>query len=204
MASSGKIKSYTFEHGAYALPLYHSLKYSANPVCGFLMGRIEGNNAVVFERAVPFSHTHALSPTLKMACHCAETLCAGGEKSLEILGLYVANDIIQKTESLHPLHRNIYERLVQNNPASSVWIIDASRLEQEEIFAYRGYTAPQRAGDLQPINESAMKTKGPVCLMESTRKMEYLAVQDFDDHLHDPEKDWTNKELVEKLAMVSA
>ncbi len=81
-----------------------------------------------------------------MACHCAETLCAGGEKSLEILGLYVANDIIQKTESLHPLHRNIYERLVQNNPASSVWIIDASRLEQEEMFAYRGYTAPQRTG----------------------------------------------------------
>eukprot|EP00392_Amoebophrya_sp_AT5.2_P001827 g1832.t1 len=203
---SGKIKSYSWEHPAYALAVYHSLRNSGSTCCGFLLGRAEGKDGMKFHESVPFSHTHALSPTLKMACHATEVYAQS--KDLEICGLYVANELLPKTKELYPIYRNIFERFTQNNNQSTVWILDGARLE-EEAFAFRGFTASSRNGrphmrELVQIPEASVKASCGSGLLEKTQSLQYFDVADFDDHLHDPEKDWTNAELNGKLALAKA
>ncbi|CAD7932998.1 unnamed protein product [Amoebophrya sp. A25] len=201
MASSSKIKSYSFTNEAYALAVYHTLKHSNCQVSGFLLGRVDGTS-VSFERAVPFSHSHALAPTLKLACVAAEALGKSEDgKQLELLGYYCGNELADAKKELKPIHRNVFERFVQNNPAASAWLIDTEKLD-DDVFALKGFTAKDRAGELVPIPASSIRLGGaslggdrPGLLMEETKNLEYLQVSDFDDHLHDPSKDWTNAEL---------
>lgn len=61
-----------------------------------------------------------------------------------------------------------------------------------------------RSGELVQIPEASVKASCGSGLLEKTQSLQYFDVADFDDHLHDPEKDWTNAELNGKLALAKA
>lgn len=169
-----KLKSYRFTHECYAMALYHCLKHPAETVCGLFLGKIvkEGttdtNNSnsknsgpsktntypyARFVRTVPLTHSHALSPTLKLAFISAEKLAE--KEGLEILGFYGANKIsftqkvygdnqanqaaINSSYTWLPLYKGIFEKLQLNIPYATAWLLDAKVIQYEE-FPFIGFT----------------------------------------------------------------
>ena len=83
---------------------------------------------------------------------------------------------------------------------ASVWVLDMNRLADEEVkVAFKGATFGKKGAEdsVEIADDKATfaKTFSADEFVKALETQEYHKVADFDEHLHDPSKDFTNARL---------
>jgi len=195
-------KAYTFlsmslTSSAYLKSLLHAAKYPSSPVFGLLIGiKTKGTRSWLITDSVPLFHTHVLAPMLELAFLQVEEYCRcmslRDHKKFRILGCYVAN------ERMTDLDMNVMTRRValRINTVTSgravVLMIDNTKIAKP-VNALRTMLCAEKHWRLAQDSEEYSPPKRVYTeLPELIRKDRERGINDFEEHLANPSKDYFN------------
>ena len=199
---------YTLSDTAYVKLVLHALKHPLRGVCGALVGRAVGDDAVEVTDALPMLHsTLAVTPSAEIALEqcAAHADLAGG---LRLVGVYVANEL-EKDVSLGRFASKLADAARSASPGGKgcALVLDPAKLARAVadgggppavILMTRGAERWERVAD----QSAALTCAGGGCAKLARCYRDGMAdrVIDFDDHLDDPADDWRNGHLDDAIA----
>ncbi|KAK9806329.1 hypothetical protein WJX72_010436 [[Myrmecia] bisecta] len=171
-------RAYSLERAALLKILLHAAKYPT--------GSVNGSLAPMLETALVQVEAYAQL------------------QGLQVLGYYHANERLNDAE-LGPVARRIADRIQQRTPPACAVLVDNEKLrlfcrgEQVDVlslFLREGSRGWSRA-TANNAGKLAIRGGGlaPDAFLASHGKGVHEQLCDFDDHLNDIRKDWTNKKL---------
>ncbi|KAM7278221.1 hypothetical protein ACFE04_005355 [Oxalis oulophora] len=198
---------YEISQKAYIKLVLHALKHNTGAVNGILLGKVNSkNDAVIIEIAdsVPLFHSHlGLLPQLEISLlvMIEEHYRAQG---LEIVGYFHANQRLDDI-TLGSVANNIADHIYRYFPQAAVLLLDNNKLQ---ALLKDNNTGPvvqlytrDAPGKWKPVGsdgniKSLLKeASANIVLLDYISSEKYQDLVDFDDHLDDISKDWTNPEL---------
>jgi len=195
-------KAYTYlsmslTSSAYLKPLLHAAKYPSSPVFGLLIGiKTKGARSWLITDSVPLFHTHVLAPMLELAFIQVEEYCRclslREHKKFRILGCYVANERVADLE-MNTMTRRVATRInTVTGGRAVVLMIDNSKIAKP-INALRTLLCAEKNWRLAQDHEEYSPPKRVYTeIPDLIRKDRERAVNDFEDHLANPSKDYFN------------
>ncbi|NP_001143476.1 ER membrane protein complex subunit 8/9 homolog [Zea mays] len=204
---------YEVAQAAYIKLALHALKHPATAVNGLLVGRLvepSSSPAVVSViDAVPLSHhPHHLPllPTLELALTLVEDHFATQGEGLAVVGYYHANPRCDDTE-LPPVAKRVGDHIFRYFPRSAVLLVDNKKLEEavkgkfsDAVIQLHTRDSSKSWRQAGSDGSSQLILKEPstnVVLADHVTTKKWEKIVDFDDHLDDISKDWSNPGLLD-------
>ncbi|CAI5437412.1 unnamed protein product [Caenorhabditis angaria] len=181
----------------YSTIILHCLKYPSNGVLGLLIGQKKGGKITV-SSSVPICHEATpLAPSLEIA-----TTLVHSKFGAQIVGVYFANSSAND-KSLNPYAIRLAERIssVTNSSAILIQVINDRLMadcEEDRLVAYEKETENWK--EAETMFQGANILRG---LQAAIQKKLYRDLNDFENHLDNPEIDFYNTNLGKKLASVA-
>jgi len=182
---------------AYLKPLLHAAKYPSSPVFGLLIGiKTKGPRAWLITDSVPLFHTHVLAPMLELGFIQVEEYCRclslREHKKFRILGCYVANERVTDVE-MNVMTRRVAVRInAVTGGRAVVLMIDNTKIAKP-VNALRTMLCADKNWRLSQDHEEYSPPKRVYAeIPELIRKDRERGVNDFEDHLTNPSKDYFN------------
>lgn len=196
---------------AYATVVLHCLKYNTQPLYGLLLGKRLAEEVYVAE-ALPVQHSMlATAPSVVVDTSLMQAAAIAKAKGLAVVGCYFANERADDTSLSEHSKKVVKHIAAQVSPASApvvVWVVDNTELAAGDKIAIRqtigGSASPVSFArwngeklSAEPLPGSAAAQLTVVQLAaESSR---HAALVDFEDHLDDVSRDFTNAKLFDGL-----
>ncbi|KAK9813344.1 hypothetical protein WJX73_001519 [Symbiochloris irregularis] len=198
--------AYTLQENAALKILLHAAKYPSAAVNGVLLGTVAQSesdlSAVTIVDAVPLFHTFlSLSPMLETALVQVASYAKQQGFGLQVVGYYHANASLLDKD-LSPTARKIADKVHQRQPASCTILVDNTKLqefchqESEEVLQL---WLQDSSGTWKPSSSDLLTVKSEGLSMRYQQlqaQHTYRRLFDFDDHLNDIAKDWSNDGLL--------
>ncbi|PIC51650.1 hypothetical protein B9Z55_002077 [Caenorhabditis nigoni] len=181
----------------YSTIILHCLKYPSKGVFGLLIGNKKGDK-VTITGCVPLSHESTpLAPPLELA-----TSLVHGKFGASLVGVYFSNSTPSDT-SLNVYATRLADRIsnVTSSPAVLVQVMNerlVSDCEQDRLVAYEKDGESWK--EAKTIFQGSNFLRG---LQAVIRKKLYRELADFENHLDNPEFDFYNTNLSNKLVQVA-
>jgi len=128
--------------------------------------------------------------------HCMRTTQPAG---MEIVGYYVSHpcpkELSAAAMELSAPTKSIADKLAQNFPGATVWVLDASKIAESKV-ALVGHS--QTKDDWRPFAPNTVNVSDET--LKQTAKlisdMKYIDIVDFDDHFGDISENFLNPDLL--------
>ncbi|EIE26459.1 chlorophyll antenna size regulatory protein [Coccomyxa subellipsoidea C-169] len=185
--------------------LLHAAKYPSASINGVLLGRespsaSDGEAALLVVDAIPLFHSFlTLAPSLETALLQVDAFCRADGK-VKVVGYYHANERLNELD-LKPAARKIADRIQQRIPQAVTLLLDNGKLsglaEHNSTDILQLWVKDGRGWVRSAANRLKADSGGLADLyMEMLLQGKHSQISDFDDHLNDLTKDWTNKDLL--------
>ncbi|BDA40952.1 ER membrane protein complex subunit 8 [Coccomyxa sp. Obi] len=209
--------SYSVDRLAILKILLHSAKYPSASINGLLLGKVlasgapngsgeahasgsDGEPALHIIDAIPLFHSFlTLAPSLETALCQVDAFCKA-DGNLQVVGYYHANERLNELD-LKPAARKIADRIQQRVPQAITLLVDNGKLpglaEHKAADLLQLWVKDGRGWVRLPSSKLKADSGGLADLyMEMLLQGKHSQISDFDDHLNDLTKDWTNKEII--------
>nr|XP_043619090.1 ER membrane protein complex subunit 8/9 homolog [Erigeron canadensis] len=195
---------YVISQNAYIKLVLHSLKHKTSAVNGVLLGRLSAGDVVEIFDSVPLFHSPqiGLLPSLEISLLMIEEYYSS--QGLSIVGYFHANERFDDNE-LGTVARNIADHIYRYFPQAAVLLLDNKKLgalqnKKDTAIVMQLYTRDSSKSWKQVESDGTKRitTKEPsanVVLLDFISSEKWNDIVDFDDHLDDISKDWSNSEL---------
>ncbi|CAI2301518.1 unnamed protein product [Caenorhabditis sp. 36 PRJEB53466] len=181
----------------YSTIILHCLKYPAKGVFGLLIGNKKGDKVTV-TGCVPLCHESTpLAPPLELA-----TSLVHGKYGASLVGVYFSNATPSET-SLSPFAIRLAERIsaVTSSAAVLIQVMNEKLVadcDQDRLVAYEKDGESWK--ETKTIFQGSNFLKG---LQAVIQKKLYRELADFENHLDNPDSDFYNTNLSNKLVQVA-
>ncbi|PIN20630.1 putative COX4 protein [Handroanthus impetiginosus] len=195
---------YEIHQDAYIKLVLHALKHRTSAVNGVLIGRSAAAGATVeIVDSVPLFHSQiGLLPALEIALIMIEEYY--GEKGLSIVGYFHANERYDDFE-LASVAKNIGDHITRYFPQAALLLLDNKKLEslpkgKDRSPVLQLYTKDTSSSwklvGSEGNNQLVVKEPSAnIVLLDYISSEKWKDIVDFDDHLDDISKDWSNSQL---------
>ena len=189
--------------------LCHSLKYTSQQVTGLLLSAQSAASSPDGVRSIdvvwPLFHGPACGPLFEIALHTARTLALS--RSFDIIGIYqapAANAL--PTPELDPITAHLIQSISHASPLYLRFIY-ASGSTLPLVSNYSCFTLKSNAKGLISLGGEVLLTMSPEIQKHHSALASSMPLQiqvvaktsDFQDHLYDITKDFTNQNLYSQL-----
>lgn len=191
--------------------LMHAAKYPASAINGLLLGSLFNEDALLLSNEgaprlqvadiIPLFHEH-LNLTMALEAALIQVDAYARSRNLEVVGLYHANEVVDDTR-LCSAACTIADKLQQqSSPHAVIFLVDNNQLGNflsgkcesflqlyERQRGASGWKASARTVGLQ---SETLPKQYISCIGDGKHRQ----LADFDDHLDDLTRDWTNPSIV--------
>ncbi|KAG1671973.1 hypothetical protein FOA52_013345 [Chlamydomonas sp. UWO 241] len=185
--------------------LCHAAKHPQATVNGLLLGKASASGVVVSDAVPLFHNSHGLAAPTEVAMSQVEAYTAEAGRP-QIVGYYHCDAAMQSAEA-GPIPRRIADGVASKHPGSVLVLLDNKKLgvflaqgsagvpHPFELFTHEGKGWKREVPEAFTVGGSG----GAENLRESfsgmLRACSHRALADFEEHLDDVSKDWTNPRL---------
>ncbi|XP_036326141.1 ER membrane protein complex subunit 8/9 homolog [Rhagoletis pomonella] len=186
---------YQFNERAYAKIIFHAAKYPHLAVNGVLLGeKAPKGNTVQIVDAIPLFHQCLyVTPMAEIALTQVDAYAE--RENLLLAGYYVAPENFYDSSVEKAPAAKIAEKILENNKNACFVIVDNKlmRLNQTQA-ALKVFSSSGETGRWNKANFSLSQSKATLqTVSELLQRGAMREIVDFDNHLDNPENDWTNQ-----------
>lgn len=190
---------------AYVKMYLHACLFPRCSVNGLLLSSSSTGGALCVTDCVPLLHSHlSLAPITQLALTQVDVWCSQTQQ--RIVGYYQANACVSDSNPT-PCALKIADKIAEQFDNAVLLMLDGSKMSPD-------YRVPPIVMYERKDSRWTLKDKHTVIMRqwEETRAVasqlldcgEHTALVDFDAHLDDITKDWTNQKLNHKIAELSS
>mmetsp|Transcript_55521 Transcript_55521/g.63739 ORF Transcript_55521/g.63739 Transcript_55521/m.63739 type:complete len:202 (+) Transcript_55521:45-650(+) len=184
---------------------FHCLKYLTDDVFGLIVGKVSGSSVQITD-AYPLYHSRITSPTLEIGLEFIENIAnENGEKLLGFYESLVKNSgdsEVKISETAHRLYEGLMDTFASNSKLTNPIFLSVRDFAEEEKaddskLETKVYHVHRNGSDVKFVDVTgevgAILTSDK--LTEDLEKKNYRKVVDFEEHLENPNADFTNKDI---------
>lgn len=190
---------------AYVKMYLHTCLFPRCSVNGLLLSSSSTGGALCVTDCVPLLHSHlSLAPMTQLALSQVDVWCLQTQQ--KIVGYYQANACVSDS-SPTPSALRIADKIAEQFDSAVLLMLDGSKMSPD-------YRVPPIVMYERKDSRWTLKDKHTIMMRqwEETRAVasqlldsgDHVSLVDFDSHLDDITKDWTNQKLNHKIAELSS